>query len=258
MCLLLFSYRRHPRFRLLAAANRDEFYERPTAPAEFWPEQPDVLAGRDLLSGGTWMGIARNGRFAALTNYRDPAFQVSGAPTRGRLVSDFLAGNHPAGRYMEAVAAEAKRYNGFNLLVADAEHLYYFGNRGDGIHRLGSGIYGLSNHLLDTPWPKVAEGKEALFAQFTGQEPFDPEAVFAALADRSRPPDHRLPDTGMGMQWERILSSRFITSETYGTRSSTVLAVGNDGAVHFLEKTFTDGQPGKTRSFSFQIDRLSE
>lgn len=253
MCLLLFSYRKHPRFRLLAAANRDEFYERPTAPAEFWPEQPDVLAGRDLRSGGTWMGITRTGRFAALTNYRDPAFQVSGAPSRGGLVSGFLTGNFTARSYMETVAAEADRYNGFNLLTADAEGLYYFSNRGNGVTRLSPGVYGLSNHLLDTPWPKVAEAKEALFARFRGEKPFDPEAVFAVLADRSRPPDHRLPDTGMGMEWERILSSRFISSETYGTRSSTVLAVGIDGTVRFLERTFTNGRKGETRSFSFFI-----
>ncbi|MCF8080124.1 MAG: NRDE family protein [Desulfobacterales bacterium] len=258
MCLLLFSYRRHPRYRLLAAANRDEFYERPTAPAAFWPEQPDVLAGRDLRSGGTWMGITRTGRFAALTNYRDPALHLSDAPSRGGLVSGFLTGDCPARRYMETVAAGADRYNGFNLLAADAEGLYYFGNRGNGTARLSPGIYGLSNHLLDTPWPKVAEAKEALFAQFTGEEPFDPESVFAVLADRSRPPDHRLPDTGMGIEWERILSSRFITSETYGTRSSTVLSVEKNGTIRLLERTFTNGRKGQTRSFSFPIERLSE
>jgi uncharacterized protein with NRDE domain len=253
MCLLLLSYRQHPQYRLLAAANRDEFYERPTAPAAFWPKRPDVLAGRDLRSGGTWMGITRTGRFAALTNFRDPAHQIPGAPTRGALVSGFLTGDCPARRYMETVAAGADRYNGFNLLVADAEGLYSFGNRGNGIARLSPGIYGLSNRLLDTPWPKVVEAKEALVAQFTGEEPFDPETVFAVLADRSRAPDHRLPDTGMGIEWERILSSRFITSETYGTRSSTVLAVEKNGTVRFLERTFTNGRKGQTRSFSFPI-----
>jgi uncharacterized protein with NRDE domain len=152
------------------------------------------------------------------------------------------------------VAGTAHRYNGFNLLAADAEGLFYFGSRDGGIRDLPTGLYGMSNHLLDTPWPKVAEGKKALAAQLTGTAPFDPEAVLAVLADRSRPPDRRLPDTGVGLAWERVLSPRFITSETYGTRSSTVLAVEKAGRAFFLERTFDEGKPGKTRSFSFRMD----
>lgn len=256
MCLILFSHRAHPDFPLLIAANRDEFYSRPTAPAAFWPDQPDLLAGRDLKSGGTWLGVTRTGRLAALTNYRDPAAVKKGAPSRGHLVSGFLTGNRSARSYMEKIAGEAKRYNGFNLLAADNEGLYYFSNRGEGVHRLTAGLYGLSNHLLDTPWPKVVDGKKALAAQLTGEAPFDPEAIFAALADRSRPPDHRLPNTGMGLAWERTLSPRFITSETYGTRCSMVLAVGKDQTVRFLEKTFYEGEPGEMRPFFFSADNL--
>ncbi len=253
MCLILFSYRIHPAFRLLIAANRDEFYRRPTAPAEFWSDHPDLLAGRDLEGGGTWLGVDRSGQLAALTNYRDPNTVKSGAPSRGHLVSGFLTGNLSARNYLAQVAGDAHRYNGFNLLAADAEDLFYFGSRGEGIQALPPGLYGISNHLLDTPWPKVADGKKALAPQLAGAEPFDPEAVFAALADRSRPPDHRLPETGVGLSWERILSPRFIASETYGTRSSTVLAVENSGKVLFLERTFSEGEPGETRSFSFTI-----
>ena len=251
MCLILFSYRAHPDFPLLIAANRDEFYSRPTAPAAFWPDHPDLLAGRDLKSGGTWLGVTRCGRMAAVTNYRDPARAKPDAPSRGHLVLRFLTGNKTARAYMAHVAEQAPRYNGFNLLAADAEGLYYFGSRGGGLRRLPVGLYGLSNHLLDTPWPKVDDGKTALAEQLTGRAPFDPEAVFATLADRGRAPDHRLPDTGMGLAWERVLSSRFITSSTYGTRSSTLAAFGSNGRVRFVERTFIRGKETDTRSFSF-------
>ena len=254
MCLILFSHRSHPQFRLLIAANRDEFYSRPTAPADFWPEQPDLLGGRDLQAGGTWLGVNRAGRLAALTNYRDPRLVKPDAPSRGGLVTGFLTENRSARDYMEAVAREGKRYNGFNLLAADLDGLFYYGNRCDGVRQLAAGVYGLSNHLLDTPWPKVVEGKKALAAQLTGEAPFDPEAIFAALADRSRPPDDRLPETGVGLDTERMLSPAFITSEIYGTRSSMVVALGNDGTVRFLERTFEAGEPKETRSFFFELD----
>jgi uncharacterized protein with NRDE domain len=252
MCLILFSYRAHPQFRLLIAANRDEFYSRPTAPADFWPEQPDLLGGKDLQAGGTWLGVNRAGRVAALTNYRDPSSLKPDAPSRGGLVTGFLTEDLPARRYMETVARQGERYNGFNLLAADSGGLFYYSNRGDGVRRLAPGVYGLSNHLLDTPWPKVVEGKKALAAQLAGKAPFDPEEIFVALADRSRPPDHRLPDTGVGLEKERMLSPPFITSEIYGTRSSMVVALGKDGTVRFLERTFEAGEPKETRSFSFQ------
>ena len=238
MCLILFSYRRHPRYRLIVASNRDEYYERPTRPAAFWQDAPDLLAGRDLRNRGTWMGITRRGRFAVLTNYRDPASQKQRAPSRGLLVRDFLTGDLPPDVYCDQIRQEADRYNGFNLLADDAQDLYYYSNRGNGVQRLPPGLYGLSNHLLDTPWPKVRSGKAALQDLTAGKAEIRPEALFEMLADDSRPPDNALPDTGVGLAKERMLAPLFITSPDYGTRSSTVLLVDKSGCVEFFERTY--------------------
>jgi uncharacterized protein with NRDE domain len=167
MCLILFAHGAGEDFPLVLAANRDEFYERPTAPAAFWTEAPHVLAGRDLQAGGSWLGVTRTGRWAALTNYRDPPTSRPGRPSRGMLVSDFLTGSATPEQYLAAVAADAERYDGFNLLVGDPSGVHYFGNRmadGGEPSRLEPGVYGLSNHLLDTPWPKVARGRTRLKA----------------------------------------------------------------------------------------------
>lgn len=253
MCLILLAWKSDPLFPLVFAANRDEFYERPSAPAGFWSEAPDLLAGRDLRGGGTWLGITRSGRLAALTNYRDPASMKTEAPSRGMLVSDYLRSREPPGAYLGRIADGAGRYNGFNLLVGDPEELLCFSNRGD-LQRLQPGIYGLSNHLLDTPWPKVAWGKRALKTVLAGDRGMLPEALFALLADRRRPPDDRLPDTGVGLARERLLSPLFIESELYGTRSSTVLLIDRNGETTFVERVF-DGaaDPKLTARFDFKI-----
>lgn len=253
MCLILLAWKSDPRFPLVFAANRDEFYERPSAPAGFWNEAPDLLAGRDLRGGGTWLGITRSGRLAALTNYRDPASVKTEAPSRGMLVSDYLRSREPPGAYLGRIADDAGRYNGFNLLAGDPEELFCFSNRGD-LQRLQPGIYGLSNHLLDTPWPKVAWGKGALKTVLAGDRGMLPEALFALLADRRRPPDDRLPDTGVGLARERLLSPLFIESELYGTRSSTVLLIDRNGETTFVERVF-DGaaDPKLTSRFDFKI-----
>ena len=253
MCFLVFSYAQHPRYRLVLAANRDEFYDRPTAPAAFWDDAPDVLAGRDLKGGGTWMGITRTGRFAALTNYRDPASIRSDAPTRGALVANFLTGTASPRAYLEHLRPEAARYNGFNLLVADADNLLYFNNQTLEIQTLAPGLYGLSNHLLDTPWPKVMRGKARL-ADLVAPDEADVEALLALLADDDLAPDDRLPDTGVGTSWERVLSSIFIKSENYGTRSSSIVLVDYAGHVTFVERTHrpANGTAPGTRTFEFQ------
>jgi uncharacterized protein with NRDE domain len=164
MCLILFAYQRHPRYRLILAANRDEFYARPTAPLGFWADHPQVLAGRDLEQKGTWLGVTRGGRLAAITNYRDPQAIKPNAPSRGHLVSDFLKGSIPPLDYLQDISASAARYSGFNLLVGDPSGLFYFSNHGAVMCRLAPGLYGLSNGLLDIPWPKVDQGKQALAA----------------------------------------------------------------------------------------------
>jgi uncharacterized protein with NRDE domain len=255
MCLILFAWKMQDNFPLVLAANRDEFYERPSAPADFWDDAPDLLAGRDLKEGGTWLGITRNGRLAALTNYRDPASLKSGAPSRGILVTDFLSGRETPEAYLRRIGPDADRFNGFSLLVGDLNQLFCFSNRGVP-QFLEPGIYGLSNRLLDTPWPKVVQGKRAMKILLREKNGLSPEALLALLADGSRQPDDRLPDTGVGLEWERILSPLFIESPDYGTRASTVLLIGRNGCVTFVERVFNGGaDPWMTAHFSFLIAR---
>jgi uncharacterized protein with NRDE domain len=257
MCLILLSYKQHPVYPFIFAANRDEFYERPSAPASVWNDAHDVLGGRDLKEGGTWLGITRKGRIAALTNYRDPASIKINVLSRGWLVRDYLTGEESAPWFLEALKTRIHRYNGFNLILGEWPDLYYFSHTGR-LLKMEAGLYGLSNHLLDTPWPKVEKGKSALGALLESGEELQPEAIFAVLADRSMPADSLLPDTGIGLEWERILSSMFIVSPIYGTRSSTVILIDRNGQVQFIEKVF-NGNPGAwlTSRFDFLIQTVS-
>jgi uncharacterized protein with NRDE domain len=253
MCLLLFAWKMRADYPLILAANRDEFYERPTAAADFWEDVPELLAGRDLKEGGTWLGITRSGRLAALTNYRDPVSWKKAAPSRGHLGTGYLLGKEKAQTYLNRIAPEANRYNGFNLLVGDLSGLFYFSNRGIQAP-LAPGIYGLSNSLLDVPWPKVALGKERLGDLLDKKVRPTSEAVFNLLSDRSIPPDDQLPETGVGLEWERILSPLFIQSPSYGTRSSTVLFVNREGGATFSERVFDEkGIAWMTARFTFWI-----
>lgn len=203
MCLILVAWRVHPDYPLVVAANRDEFFARPTAPVAFWPEMPQILSGRDLEAGGSWMGVTQIGRFAALTNFRDPAHNRKDAPSRGALVADFLAGNEAPQRYLERIAARGRRYNGYNLLLSDGETLWWSSNMGGEARPLVPGMYGVSNHLLDTPWPKIGAGKTAL-TRALDQLPVD-EALFDLLRDDGIHPDEHLPQTGIPLDWERLL-----------------------------------------------------
>jgi len=251
MCLIAFAYNVHPSYRLILAANRDEFYERPSAPADFWKDQPQVLSGRDLKEGGTWLGITQKGKFAAITNYRDPASWKNDAPSRGKLVSRYISGSQDADNYLKKISSKVDRYNGFNLLLGDDNDLFVFSNRGEK-QKLKSGIYGLSNHLLNTPWPKVARSRKMLKAALGKKGANLEEALFALLANRNIPPDSKLPSTGIGLEWERVLSSIFITSPVYGTRSSTILLIGKNRRVRFVEKVFDEySEPWVTSRFSF-------
>ena len=240
MCLILFAYRSHPRWPLLVAANRDEFHDRPTAPLAFWTDAPHVLAGRDLREGGTWMGLGYGGRFAALTNYRDPQSHQPDAPSRGQLVSDYLRGTQSARAYLDALLLHAAAYNGFNLLLGDATGLYYYSNQGDAPRALVPGIYGLSNHLLDTPWPKLARGRAALQGLLAHEVDPMPERLLQLLTDRTPAPDATLPATGVTLEWERWLSPLFIDAPGYGTRSSAALLADHRGRVRVVEMTWAD------------------
>jgi uncharacterized protein with NRDE domain len=238
MCILLVAPRQHPTYPLIVAANRDEFYDRPTRAAAFWPDAPAVLAGRDLLGGGTWLGITRHGRFAALTNFRDPELHHSRRPSRGQLVSDFLLGDEEPDAYLAKVAECADQYNGFSVIVGRTDALFCYSNRTPAVQALTPGVYGLSNHLLDTPWPKVTRAKRAIGALLSDTHDLAPDALFAILADRTIAADDALPVTGVGLEWERMLSPLFVSATEYGTRSSTVLLIDNRGEVTFVERTF--------------------
>jgi uncharacterized protein with NRDE domain len=259
MCLILVSYDQHPDYLLIFAANRDEFYNRPTLPLAFWEDKPAIIAGRDMKSRGTWLGVRRSGRFAAVTNYRDPSHYLPHAPSRGALVSDFLTSSESARTYLKKIATVGQDYNGFNLLIGDRSGLWYYSNRGNDIQKLEPGLLGISNHLIETPWPKVKKGKARLQDLVLTPEDIDPEDLFHILADRSVPPDDSLPQTGVGIEWERILSPLFITSKDYGTRSSSVLLIKRNGRVTFVERSFkpeaNGTNPHETRKFSFTISR---
>ncbi len=243
MCLLVFAYRQHPRYPLILAANRDEFHRRPTGAARFWEDLPGVLAGRDLRGGGTWLGVDRNGRIAALTNYRDPGSNKALAISRGGVVKDFLQGSGPPVDYLRDLSARRAQYNGFCTVLGSIGDLYYYASKTDDLRSLVPGIYGLSNRLLDTPWPKLVRAKRAFVACLSGTGP-DVDGIFRLLADTTEPPDADLPDTGVGLLWERRLAPVFIAGEEYGTRSSTVV-LADDRRILFEERTFApNGVPG--------------
>jgi uncharacterized protein with NRDE domain len=237
MCLIFFSLRNHPTYKLVVAANRDEFYNRRTAAAEFWSDYPDLLGGRDLEAGGTWMGMTRSGRISLITNYRDPVNIDIHAPSRGLLVSDYLIGQESPGDYLTRISQNGKRYNGYNLIVGTIDELWYYSNYRDDVGEISTGLHGLSNHLLETPWPKVQKGKNKM-NELLKQQTIQPDQLFELLFDDAVAQDDQLPDTGIGLSRERVLSSMFIKSPGYGTRCSTVILVDNKNHVHFSERVF--------------------
>ena len=233
MCLIVVGWRVHPDYPLIVAANRDEFYARPTAFADFWAEAPEIVGGRDLEAGGTWLGTTRTGRFAAVTNVREPG-AGKGLHSRGKLTQAFLAGQQTASEYVDQL--EMRDFSGFNLLLGDGLSLWYCSNRGAAPRELGPGIYGLSNHLLDSPWPKLVTARLG-FAQAIAKLP-ERGPLFDVLADDEIVPDTELPSTGVPLEWERRLSAIFVRSEDYGTRASTVLTLAGDGKITFEERSF--------------------
>lgn len=250
MCLILVAWRAHPDYPLVVAANRDEFFVRRSAQADFWPEAPQVLAGRDLEAGGTWLGITRKGRFAALTNFRDPARHKPDAPSRGRLVAGFLAGDASIKAYLDSLSPAD--FNGFNLLLGDGNRLVAFSNVPMESHELAPGVHGLSNALLDTPWPKVGSGKTALEDALAALP--DEAPLSRLLRDDTIHPDAALPATGVPLEWERLLSAAFIRGPDYGTRCSTIVKVGPGDTATFDEQTWLPGgAAGERRRYRFSI-----
>jgi uncharacterized protein with NRDE domain len=253
MCLIVFAYACHPDYQLILGANRDEFRDRPAEPAGFWPGAPYLLAGRDVQAGGTWMGVTTTGKLAAITNYRDPRQQVINPPSRGKLVSNFLQdANLTPEEYQATLNWDGQTYDGFNFLYGTLDKLYYFTNRGGSSGPVSSGIHGLSNHLLDTNWAKVITAKSRMETIVQG-DIVDPEQIFAALSDPVPFADNLLPDTGVGLERERMLSPLFIENEAYGTRSSTVILGDRKGNTTFIERVFDHSSgTSATQNFNFQ------
>jgi len=254
MCLILFAIDCHPKYQLVVAANRDEYYNRESLPAAFWPDNPSILAGRDVRQGGTWMGITTQGRFCALTNYRDPSRHKPQAPSRGRLVQRYLECSTSPEDYMRDLECECDRYNGFNLLAGTPENLYYFSNLEKVIRPLERGCHGISNSLLDVPWPKVTRGT-CWLADCLQQQEINHEDLFALMADREFAEDRDLPHTGVSREMEKMLSSIFIEIPGYGTRCTTILLVDRENRVQFWERSFFHDRPGtwEDRYYTFRI-----
>jgi uncharacterized protein with NRDE domain len=243
MCLVLLVWRVHPLYPCLMAANRDELHARPTARAGWWPDRPQILAGRDLEAGGTWLGLTRTGRFAALTNYRDPerrraappgvATPDAAMPSRGALVTAMLESGASVAEALAYLQGVGANFNGFNLIFSDGEHLGIYESVPASGRELGPGIYGLSNHLLDTPWPKVRNAKSRLEQSLLQMT--DTPALLALLRDDRPAPDEELPQTGIRLEWERLLSSAFVRAPDYGTRCSTIVRIDHQGRAYFDE-----------------------
>lgn len=255
MCLILFAWHAHPGYPLVLAANRDEFHQRPTAAADFWRDAPGLLAGRDLQAGGTWLGLTRSGRFAAVTNFREPlAPEVPLERSRGELVRDYLAGDAPAGAHARAVQADGGRYRGFNLLVGTPRTLVHASNRQDEAQTVSPGCHGLSNHLLDTEWPKVRTGRERLCALLEAER-VEADALLALLTDRATTPGDMPLDLGDDAVRRQLMNHYFIVSPTYGTRSSTVLLIDAEGRAEFVERRFApDGSATGTSRFTIALE----
>ena len=252
MCLIALAYKVVPDLQLAISSNRDEFYARPTAAMEWWPSA-NILAGRDLRAGGTWLGVSGGGRFAAVTNFRG-IFGPDKSLSRGQLVADFLTSEASAADWTKAARQRAKHYAGFNLLVFDGNSLHYLNNYQQTATALDPGIYAISNHSLDSPWPKVDYAKQQLRNSLAGYSPeHDRLAKLTSLLSRRHPyPDSRLPDTGIPRKWEKRLSSAFIISEDYGTRAATGVMVASSGEIMVMENCYEQGGFQSSQRFTFQ------
>lgn len=255
MCLIAFAWKPNAQNTLVLVSNRDEFYQRPSRPANFWPENKQILAGKDLLHQGTWLGITRQGKFAAITNFRgkDPRLNLK---SRGHLPLSFLNSTIAPEEFAEQLQKEASHYGGFNILLGDREQLVYYSNKsGQPPAALAPGIYGLSNHFLDTPWPKVNASKQALEALLQRRPDPNPEELLQLLQDKQQAPDELLPDTGVGVVVERMLSAQFIHSPAYGTRATTSLILDKQGRAFFAEQNHAgSGSATSPTFYEFNIE----
>ena len=237
MCLIFLALNHHPNYKLIVAGNRDEFYHRKTASAQFWEDHQHIIGGRDLEAGGTWLAMTKAGKIGMVTNYRDPQNINPTAPSRGHLVSDYLIQDERPDQYLQNISTNGRKYNGFNLIVGDTSELWYYSNYKKGMEKLSAGLYGLSNHLLETSWPKVLRGKEKI-KPILANSIIDPEMLLDVLYDDELAADDRLPKTGLTLERERALSSMFIKTEGYGSRCSTVILIDRNDKVEFTERVY--------------------
>ncbi|MDJ0955576.1 MAG: NRDE family protein [Arenicellales bacterium] len=259
MCLLFIALNCHSDYPIVLAANRDEYYDRPTRGLHVWDDVPNLLAGRDLHKGGTWFGVTRTGRWAAVTNFRERG-QNTEAKSRGTLVSNYLTSDSSPSEYLRQLKPEAGSYNGFNLVVGDLDRALYFTNRHSEPKTLKSGVFGLSNHLLDSPWPKVEKGKKKL-SHLLRREDLNTDPLFSLLTDRSIAPDETLPSTGVSLDMERLLSPGFINGEVYGTRSSTTLLINKNNRLKLEERSYygaPEQSPDAYSSIAFEFEISTE
>ena len=252
MCLCLFAVNAHEEYPFVLLANRDEFRKRTAAKAAFWDDKPNVLAGRDLEGMGTWLGINKQGKITFLTNYRDPKFFNRKGPTRGTLVSNFLSGETDGESYLRSIE-NPEAFNGFNLVVGTAQNLHYYSNVEDNIIPIEDGVHGLSNAFLNSSWPKVDSGKEELLLALKNTD-IQSDSLFSILHSPLEAKDDTLPETGVGVELERKLSSRFINMPEYGTVCSTVVLVDRNGKCTFEERTFNHvGEQSDVVKHHFQL-----
>jgi len=249
MCLLIFAYKSHSEYPLILASNRDEFYDRPTAQATWWKDQPEILGGRDLQMQGTWLGINKNGLFSTLTNYRQVVPKRKCKNSRGELINKFLISNQSPKEYVKYLKSNRNNYDGYNIVFGTLEKLCYYSNIGNEFTTLSPGVYGLSNHLLNTQWPKV-ENAQKQFNTLLQNNIILPKSLFNIMSDTSIAPDNNLPSTGVGIETERLLSPAFIQSPDYGTRCTTLLLIDKEKNVHFEEHSFI---PERKKIFNFKI-----
>jgi uncharacterized protein with NRDE domain len=254
MCTIIFSYKAHPKYDFIFIGNRDEFKARPSKKAHYWKSDSNVLAGKDIEKGGTWTGITTEGRIAFVTNYRDFTLnQDDNNLSRGCLTSNFLTSSIDSKKYLRNIQSKKNIYSPFNLIIGSPEELYYYSNVEDKIKNLSSGIYGISNSLLDIPWYKAEKAKKQ-FTHYINKE-FTIEELFNILDDTEIPADNYLPSTGIPLEKERLLSSIHIDSPEYGTLYKTIILVGRDGKVQFYEKYLNNDNTWSLHSFKFRLLR---
>ncbi|WP_332651411.1 NRDE family protein [Lysinibacillus sp. 54212] len=253
MCILVFQYNSHPKYKLIVAANRDEFYHRPTAPAHFWEEEPHILAGKDLQKGGTWLGVNKDGRFVAITNYRDPKLALYGEYSRGNIATRFLKSNQSSKEFIEELINNKHKYGPFNILAFDGQSLLHYNNYFKESSFIQEGVHCLCNATINTPWPKVTTLTQN-FKTLMKYPNFEQKQLFQLMLNRTMAQDDLLPSTGVPLELERELSPIFVRREGYGTRCSTVVLI-DDEKIQFTERTFTNGEYLYERNFTFPINK---